>query len=401
MISVFSRILERVVHDQVYEYLKINKVLTKSQSAFQKLCSTITSLIDSTDYWYENIDNKHLNLAIFLDLKKAFDTVDHKILLEKLGKYGIRELSGDWFKSYLESRRQYCAASGYESRPRTVTCGIPQGSCLGPLLFIIYLNDFEKCLKVSKAGMYADDTHVTLTSMNVDELVHKAQEELTHISEYMRLNKLSANPQKTEYMIIGHPRRANKVEVHETLKLNGSDIKQVKKTKSLGVVVDERLNWEEQFQTVIRKVHGGLASLKKLKNILPQSQLSNVYRALVESHMRYADVIWGSLSKSRKESLQRLQDRAISIIETSRIKDEWSTNFLSAEQLVIFDRAVMAYKIINRLCPEISGTNFNKDPNTPATTHDSAEICRFRSTISSIPKKDFPTLLLRSGMKSQ
>ena len=190
--------------------------------------------------------------------------------------------------------------------------------------------------------MYADDTHVTLTSMNIDELVHKAQEELTHISKYMRLNKLSANPQKTEYMIIGHPRRAKKVEVHETLKLNGSDIKQVKKTKSLRVVVDGRLNWEEQFQTVMRKVHGGLASLKKLKNILPQSQLSNVYRALVESHMRHADVIWGSLSKSRKESLQRLQDRAISIIETSRIKDEWSNNFLSAEQLVIFDRAVMA-----------------------------------------------------------
>ena len=93
---------------------------------------SITSLIDSTDCWYENIDHKQLNLAIFLDLKKAFDTVDQKILLEKLRKYGIRELSRDWFQSYLENRRQYCAANGYESRPRTVTCGIPQDSCLGP-----------------------------------------------------------------------------------------------------------------------------------------------------------------------------------------------------------------------------------------------------------------------------
>ena len=143
--------------------------------------------IDSTDH-------KQLNLAIFLDLKKAFDTVDHRILLEKLRKYDVRERSGDWLQSYLENR-----GNGYESRPRTATCSIPQGSCLGPFLFIIYLNDFEKCLKVSKAGMHADDTHVTVTSMNVEELVHKAQEELTHISEYMRLNKLSANPQKTEY----------------------------------------------------------------------------------------------------------------------------------------------------------------------------------------------------------
>ncbi len=184
----------------------------------------------------------------------------------------------------------------------------------------MYLNDFEKCLKVSKAGMYADDTHVTLTSKNVEELVHKAQEELTHISEWMRINKLSANPQKTEYMVIGHPRKTNKVEIQDTLRLNGSDIKRVKKTKSLGVIVDEGLNWEEQFKTVKGKVRGGLASLKKLKNILPQSQLSNVYRALVESHMRYADVIWGSLSNSRKESLQRLQNRAISMIDTSKIK---------------------------------------------------------------------------------
>ena len=144
VISVFSRILERTVHDQVCEYLKANKVLTMSQSVFQKLCSTITSLIDSTDYWYENIDHKKLNLAIFLDLKKAFDTVDHKILLEKLRKYRIRELSGDWFQSYLENRRQYCAANGYESRPSTAAFGIPQVSCLGPLLFIIHLNDFEK-----------------------------------------------------------------------------------------------------------------------------------------------------------------------------------------------------------------------------------------------------------------
>ena len=122
---MFLRILERVLHDQVYEYLKVNKVLTKSQTAFQKLCSTITALIDSTDYWYGNIDNKRLNLAICLDLKKAFDTVDHKILLAKPGKYGIRELSGDWLESYLENRRPYCAANGFESRPRTVKCGIP------------------------------------------------------------------------------------------------------------------------------------------------------------------------------------------------------------------------------------------------------------------------------------
>ena len=99
-------------------------------------------MIDSTNKWYDNINNKHLHLTIFLDLKKAFDTVDHAILIGKLRKYGIRGIAGDWIQSYLEDRKQYCAANGLNSGTKTVTCGIPQGSCLGPLLFIIYLNDF-------------------------------------------------------------------------------------------------------------------------------------------------------------------------------------------------------------------------------------------------------------------
>ena len=177
VISVFSRILERIVHDQMYDYLRSRDILTISQSAFQKLCSTVTSLIDSMEFWYENIDLRKVNLAIFLDLKKAFDTVNHEILLEKLKACEIRELAGNWFRSYLEGRQQYC---------KLVTCGIPQGSCLGPLLFIVYLNDFEKCLKASKAVMYADDCQVSLASSSVDELVRKTQDELSNISEWIR-----------------------------------------------------------------------------------------------------------------------------------------------------------------------------------------------------------------------
>ena len=168
VISIFSRILERIVHDQIFEFLLENNVITKNQSAFRKLYSTITSLICSTDHWYENIDNKTLNLTIFLDLKKAFDTVDHKILVEKLRRYGIRDTVGNWFQSYLDQRTQFCATNRQRSTAREVTCGIPQGSCLGPLLFIIYLNDLENCLKFSQASIYADDTNVTIASDDIE-----------------------------------------------------------------------------------------------------------------------------------------------------------------------------------------------------------------------------------------
>ena len=153
-------------------------------------------------------------------------------------------------------------------------------------------------------------------------------------------------------MIIGHPRRTNKVEISKPLHLNDSEIKRVAKTKSLGVMVDEGLKWDDQFGNVKGKINGGLKSLKKLKNLISQSQLDHVYRALIESHLSYADIIWGSLSKSKLKTLKCLQGRARSIFDKARLKDNWSYNWLTVDQLTKFDRSVMTYKIISRQCPE-------------------------------------------------
>ena len=229
VISVFSRILERIVHIQLFELLVANKVIKRNQSAFQKLHSTVTSLICSTDSLYENIDCKKLNLTIFLDLKKAFDTVDHTIMIEKLRAYGIKGIPGNRFKFYLDNRQQYCSLNGKESKAREVLCGIPQCSCLGPLFFTTYLNDFERSLKLSKANIYADDTNVTIASNDIEKLVVDAQEELLNISEWMRVNKLSPTPSKTEYLIIGHPREAKAVNRPNELKLDDSEIKELPK----------------------------------------------------------------------------------------------------------------------------------------------------------------------------
>ena len=139
------------------------------------------------------------------------------------------------------------------------------------------------------------------------------------------------------------------------MRLNESDIKQVTNTKSLGIIVHQGLNWERQYKTFHNKIRGGLQSLRRLKSILSQSSLSNAYRALVESHN--ADVIWSSLSNTKLESLQHLQDRAVSMIHTSRIKDNWTPKILLVEQLITFDRTVMVYNIINKLCPEIYGAS--------------------------------------------
>ena len=133
-------------------------------------------------------------MTMFLDLKKAFHTVDHKILLEKLSRYGVQENVINWFRSYITERKQFCRINGECSKPLGVTCGIPQGSCLGPLFFIINLNDFEECSKFSSASMYADDTHMSVVFEDINKLTQLMNEELENISEWVKINKLSANP---------------------------------------------------------------------------------------------------------------------------------------------------------------------------------------------------------------
>ena len=253
--------LERLVHDQLSEFLTVNNILTSIQAAFRKLNSTTTSLISSTDHWHENMDNNRMNLAIFLDLRKAFDTVDHNILIKKLNSYGIVDRTGDWFESYLSNRAQFCTLNGNKSKQRTVTCGIPQGSWLGPLLFIIYLNHFQNSLQYSRTSIYADDINVTIASDDIQRMIDNASQEMLNRSEWMRIKKLSRNPHITEFMIIGHPLKAKHPSLPESLVLNNHNIKRVTQTKSLGLIVDEILSLEAQFNLTMDKINSGIWAL--------------------------------------------------------------------------------------------------------------------------------------------
>ena len=145
----------------------------------------MTSLIASTDCWYENIDCSKINLTTFLVLEKAFNTVDHTILIQKLQKYGIKDKEREWLQSYLSNRQQFYSLINVKTKPRTVPCGIPQGSYIGPLLFIIFLNDFEKCIQFSHANIYADDSAITIASNNVVKITEGARKELANISEFI------------------------------------------------------------------------------------------------------------------------------------------------------------------------------------------------------------------------
>ena len=200
VLSVIAHLFEKIVHQQLYDFLK--ESLSVTQSGFKPGCSTETSLLNTTNRWILNIDKKYLNLTLFLDLRKAFDTVAHEILIQKMDFYRIKGIELAWFKSYLSNRMQYCCIDGTNSDYKVNPAGVPQGSCLGPRLFLIYIIDLPSVLQNSDSNLYADDTNVS----TAEELLLKAQDNLNTdiktLEQWLDANKLSPNLVKTEYMII-------------------------------------------------------------------------------------------------------------------------------------------------------------------------------------------------------
>ena len=180
-----SKVFEKEVFRQVYGYLTDNCMLSKFQSGFRSKHSTVTALIQMCDKWLENMDNGKLNGVIFLDIKKAFDSINHGILLNKMKiGFGISSIELKWFESYLSNREQQCCINEQLSSKKTITCGVPQGSILGPL-FLLYINDLPECLRSTNPCMYADDTKVFTSAFDANELVVKLNSDLAHVRNWL------------------------------------------------------------------------------------------------------------------------------------------------------------------------------------------------------------------------
>ena len=252
----------------MYEYLNNNNLISASQSGFRSLHSTLTALIEATDNWSINIDKGLLNEVIFIDLKKAFDTIDHTILLRKLRIYGVDENGIKFFESYLSNRSQRCCVNGELSETAKITCGVPQGSNLGPLLFLIYINDLPNCLDRASPRMFADDTNISIAANSVTELEQIINSELKNLHQWLLANRLSLNVAKTEFMIIGSRQR---LLVHDNehirIEIDGKTIKRVNETKSLGLQIDEHLHGHDMSKIFPKRLHQLLELLNGYANL--------------------------------------------------------------------------------------------------------------------------------------
>ena len=247
------------MYRRLIKFIEINKILTKHQYGFRDNRSTELAIIELTDRVTKAIDKGEYTLGIFLDLSKAFDTINHKILIEKVEHYGIRGLAQHWFENYLTNRKQIVKYNEVRSKEMTLRKGVPQGSILGPILFLLCINNIENSSKLLSFILFADDTTISCSNNCLKTLNITMQ---TEVSEWLNVNKLSLNIKKTKFILF---RSSNEKPKHEIkLGINNGDIKQVKNTIFLGIIIDEFLTWSEHIAQVVKKYQGLPVSLLKL-----------------------------------------------------------------------------------------------------------------------------------------
>ena len=307
VLTAISKIFERIASNQIVKYLEDQKKFYISQHAYRQHHSTTTSLVELTDYIYNELENSNIPAIVSTDLSKAFDTVAHDLLLEKLEKMGFHEQSTRWIKSYLEKRTQVTKFASIESDRETVKSGVPQGSILGPVLFIAYTSDMAEAMPDCKIVAYADDAAILVSAKSIKVLRNKIKKCLSSAQEWYTSNGLLLNPTKTEFMIMG---RSVKMEVEVEDMGRTEKIVSRDHLKVLGVKIDENLTWINHINQVRSRTSLAIRNIARTSSTLSLDSRRLLTEALVTPHYNYCDIIYDGCSKQAKNSLQRNQHYA-------------------------------------------------------------------------------------------
>ena len=364
ILPTVGKIFEKVIYKQLINYLNVNNILSPTQFGFREghsTCDAVTSFLEKI---YKNLNEKKTTIAVFIDLSKAFDTVPHDILSSKLSHYGIRDSALKWFKSYLSDRGHYIKIENCSSEINKVAFGVPQGSILGPILFLIYINDFSKCHDAISFN-YADDKAIIKSGTNTETLYEATNSELNKIYNWLLASKLSLNAAKSVYMVISNKKNIAK----HYLYINDFPIKEVNETKFLGLTLDNKLTFKSHIKHVVSKVAKITYIIYRIKSCVPSNILLQLYNTLAFPHMNYNITVWGSASETALMPLIVQQKRLIRLLcgsqhylsHTSPMFKE--LKLLKLNDIYKFNISIYMYRILKGEAPGVIVTEIDKNQN--------------------------------------
>ena len=290
MLSNIDKILKKLMYKRLYTFLDYNNITYDLQFGFRQQYFTSHALINITENIRKAPDDGNVGCGVFVDLQKAFDTVDYQILLAKLGHYGVCGVSNDWFKSYLSNRNQYVFINGYEFGLAAINCGDPQGSILGLLLFLLYINDLNQAIKFCKVHHFADDTNLLCLNNSIKKLNKLANADLKHLLNWFNANKISLNVKKPEMIIFKSKQK--KLEDDLKIKLCGKRLYPTESVKYLCVKFDANLTWQHHVNDLSIKLNRANALLFKMRKYVSLKILRSIYFAIFDSYLSYCCLVW-------------------------------------------------------------------------------------------------------------